>query len=86
MPVKTVTVETPADREGEYELGWRYASGQGLPKNLVLAYKWLTVAAGHGHEQALELKNMIADRMTASEVSEAERQVRNCLPTAMMAA
>jgi TPR repeat protein len=68
-----VAAEIPADSEGQYQLGFRYASGRGVPKNMVMAYKWLSMAAAQNHEQAIELKNMISERMTPDQISEAER-------------
>jgi TPR repeat protein len=68
-----IAAEIPADPEGQYQLGFRYASGRGVPKDVVMAYKWLSIAAAHGHEQAIELKNMISERMTPEQVSSAER-------------
>jgi uncharacterized protein len=68
-----IAAEIPADAEGQYQLGFRYASGRGVPKDMVMAYKWLTIAAAHGHEQAIELKNMISERMSPGEINDAER-------------
>ena len=68
-----VTPEIPADAEGQYQLGFKYASGRGVPKDLTVAYKWLTIAIAHGHEQAIELRNMISERMQPDQIAEAER-------------
>ena len=40
------------DLEAEYELGWRFALGNGLPENEIEAIRWLERAAVHGHRLA----------------------------------
>ncbi|HEY1173496.1 MAG TPA: SEL1-like repeat protein [Verrucomicrobiae bacterium] len=72
--------EIPADPEGQYQLGFRYASGRGVTKDVVTAYKWLTIAAAHGHEQAIELKNMLSERMTPDQIHEGERRATAHVP------
>lgn len=84
-PTRPAILAPPANPQEEYELGYRHASGQGVDRNRILAYKWLTLAARHGHEQAGDLRDMIAERMTASEISDAERLVRDCAPSAKLA-
>jgi len=75
-----IAAEIPTDPEEQYQLGFRYASGRGVPKDMVMAYKWLTIAAAHGHEQAIELKNMISERMAPGEITEAERRATAHVP------
>jgi len=75
-----IAPEIPADPEGQYQLGFRYAAGRGVPKDVVMAYKWLSIAAAHGHEQAIELKNMISERMSPDQITEAERRATAHVP------
>lgn len=81
-----VTSEIPADAEGQYQLGFKYASGRGVPKDLTVAYKWLTIAIAHGHEQAIELRNMISERMQPDQIAEAERLAQAHVPAQREAA
>jgi TPR repeat protein len=78
--IRGIAAEIPADPEGQYQLGFRYASGRGVNKDIVMAYKWLTIASAHGHEQAIELKNMLSERMTPDQVSEGERRATAHVP------
>ena len=68
-----IAAEIPADPEGQYQMGFRYASGRGVPKDMVMAYKWLTIASAQGHEQAIELKNMLSERMSPDQINAAEK-------------
>ena len=71
--LQSVAPDIPADPEGQYQLGFKYASGRGVEKDLIVAYKWLTIAIAHGHEQARELRDMISERMQPGQIAEAER-------------
>jgi hypothetical protein len=70
---QSAAAEIPADAEGQYQLGFKYASGRGVQKDFVVAYKWLTIAIAHGHEHATELRNLISERMQPDQIAEAER-------------
>ena len=84
--IPVVTSEIPADPEEQYQLGFRYASGRGVPKDLTVAYKWLTIAIAHGHGQAIELRNMISERMNPMQIAEAERMALAHVPEPKQAA
>lgn len=55
------------------DLGEMYAQGEGVSENLILAYKWFTLAAAQGDEKAADLRNLVTDRMTASQIDEGQR-------------
>lgn len=78
--VESVTPEIPSDPEGQYQLGFRYASGRGVPKDLVMACKWLSIAAANGHGEARELKDMLSERMTPTQVADAEKRATAFVP------
>jgi len=54
----------PKGAQAEYALALCYADGDGVPQDLVEAYKWLTLAATHGHTQAAEFKPILAKKLT----------------------
>jgi TPR repeat protein len=61
---------------GQFNLGFCYAVGQGVPKNFVDAYKFYKLAAEQNLEHAAEHLESIATRMSAVEIVEGERRVR----------
>ena len=50
-----------------------YASGEGVPENFVLAYKWANLAAARGSEKARELKSGVKKLMTREQIAEAQQ-------------
>ena len=61
-------------------LGLMYASGMGVPEDLVLAHMWLNLAAARGNdivtETGNELKDLTEARMTREQIAEAQRMSR----------
>ena len=49
-----------------------YANGQGVPRDLVVAYVWISIAVSQMPPGASP-KEMIAGQMTAEQIAEAER-------------
>lgn len=62
--------------EALYRLGLDYSIGQGVPRDLVTAHKWLNLAASQGSRQARDIRAEVARDMTAGEIAEAQRQAR----------
>ena len=63
----------------QYNLGGMYLRGDGVEKNLVMAYFWRKLAAGDEDEQSAGLA-AIAKKMTSSELSKAKKAVKNWKP------
>ena len=66
-------------------LGGMYASGQGVPKDYVLAYMWRNLAAAAAsdadiREQAVKAREALATMMTPAQVAEAQRMSRQWQP------
>lgn len=40
------------DADAQFELGWRYYSGRGVPTDYITAARWWETAAEQGHSQA----------------------------------
>ena len=73
------------DAEAQYQLGTIYVDGDGVAKNAVKAYAWLSLAAGQGVEDAAKKRDSIAvtpgqRRQAETLASELERQVTNDKP------
>ena len=62
------------DRNAQYALGLIYAEGRGVHYNPVESYAWLTAAALQGDNDALQLRFIVAEIMSATEVEEAEER------------
>lgn len=66
--------------EAQANLGVLYASGTGVSEaDLVQAYVWFTLAADQGNEPAHRNLSIAAERMTADQVTEAERRAKEML-------
>ena len=61
-------------------LGEMYAKGQGVAQNLVIAHQLLSLAAANGAEGAEELRDELAAKMTAAQITEAQRLAREWKP------
>ena len=76
------------DAMAQYQLGTRYfvswlnpgmcATGKGAD-DAVEAYRWYTLAAGHGVEAAAKRRRVLARVMSQTQVAEAERRVEEWL-------
>ena len=68
----------------QYNLGVMYANGQGVPQDYVQAHKWVNLAAsrttGEVAEQSRLLIDQLAEKMTASQVAEAQKLAREWQP------
>jgi TPR repeat protein len=70
------------DAQAQMGLGLKYAAGAGVPKDLVKAYTWLTLAdrgiffdnEDANHAQAKKAKGTLVAQMSPTEVSSAEKQ------------
>src|SRR5436190_23820504 len=57
-----------------------YITGQGVPEDLVQAYKWLSIAEEANHPDAKKTaedrKKLIAGRLSPVQIAEAEKQAK----------
>lgn len=70
------------DADAQYMVGFLYARGEGVRRDLVRAYLWFTLAARRGDEVAAEALAGLARRMTPEQISEAETLARDWRPAA----
>jgi len=66
-------------KETLYNLGMMYCIGRDVEIDLVVAHKWLNLAALRGSDEAKVARCEISAEMSAHQISEAQRQARNWL-------
>jgi hypothetical protein len=64
----------------QHSLGILYAQGLGVPQDDVAALLWLDLAAALGNPFAAKDRDIVARRMTAERIAEAEKQARAWRP------
>jgi len=65
----------------QFNLGVKYATGQGVPQNYVEAHMWFNLAAsrlpaGESHDMAVEARDKIASILSPEQIAEAHRLAR----------
>ena len=69
------------DASAQYNLGVFYDNGLGVPQDLVRAYMWFTLSAAQGKDGAAVFRDLIARRMTPTQITEAQKFAREWKPT-----
>lgn len=64
----------------QYRLGLMYEKGQGVSRDYVMAHMWLNLAAVRGYQVASSNRDRIANKMTQTQISEAQRLAREWKP------
>lgn len=57
-------------------LGSSYVKGTAVKRNLAEAYSWFSLAALTGHEKAAELRDQLAVRLTAQQLTQAQKATK----------
>ena len=57
--------------DAQSSLGFRYSLGEGVPQDYVLAHMWLNLSAAKGDEYAAKARDMVAAKMTPSQILKA---------------
>jgi TPR repeat protein len=52
----------PGQCDAQYDLGWAYENGLGVPKDRQQAIEWYSKAAGSGHSNALRSLDRLSER------------------------
>ena len=77
---KRVHAADPENATAQFNLGVKYATGQGVPQDYVLAHMWLNLAASRAtlevSENAARHRNKISELMTPTQIGEAQRLAR----------
>ena len=65
----------------QWYIGVDYRHGLGpFPRDNIMAYKWFSLATANGFPTAQTARDLIAKEMTAEEIEEGERRVREWAP------
>ena len=69
----------------QFGLGHMYKEGRGVPRDYVRAHMWFNIATSFGSEvvvkHAVQSRNIVAKRMTSSQLAKAQNLARNFVPT-----
>ena len=68
------------DPDAQYMAGFLYLRGQGVRRDLMRAYQWLTLAARQGDDFAADELEDITPLLNAAVISRAEEWLRNWTP------
>jgi TPR repeat protein len=70
------------DSGAQYVVGLRYGLGQGAPRDVVEAHKWLNLAASAPEPAApaREARDLLAKEMTAAQIADAQKRAREWRP------
>jgi TPR repeat protein len=72
------------DPFGQNMLGLLYDKGHGVPQDVVLAYKWINLAAAHARgkqrDYYLRLRNAVASKMSTGQIVEGQRLALSWIP------
>ena len=65
--------------KAQYNLGVMYALGEGVIKDYVYAHMWGNIASMNGNDKGETLTGYVAEKMTSSQIEEAQRLARECI-------
>ncbi len=71
--------------KAQYNLGFMYGKGLGIPQDYVQAHMWYNLAAsrlptGEDRDRAAKNRDIVAERMTPAQISEAKKLAREWRP------
>jgi TPR repeat protein len=64
----------------QYNLGIMYAQGQGVPLDYVQAHLWINRAAVQGYEEAAKIRDIVAQKMTSTQIATTQKLARKWKP------
>ena len=71
--------------DAQYIVGFMYANGEGVPQDYVAAHMWFNLVAaqssGEDRDRWVKNRDLVAAKMTAEQVAEAQRLAREWTPT-----
>jgi uncharacterized protein len=65
--------------DAQSNLGLMYANGEGVPEDDVYAHMWWNLAGSNGDEIGRGNRDIIAKRMTPSQLEKAQDLARDCV-------
>ena len=73
------TLGEQGNATAQYSLAVMYAKGQGVPQDYIYAHMWFDIAASSGNKDALKNRDIVAKRMTPSQLVKAQDLDRECV-------
>ncbi len=67
------------DANAQLNLGLMYGDGAGVIQDNVYAHMWWNIAASSGDKDASENRDIVANRMTPSQIETAQKLARECV-------
>ncbi len=67
------------DGDAQTKLGLFYGKGLSVPRDLISAHKWFSIASDQGAEQAAIYRNLVAKLMSPADIAEAQRMAHEWL-------
>ena len=65
----------------QWSLGFAYYHGEGVPQDYVEAHKWVNLSTVDGLDsEAVKSRDLIANKMTAEQIAEAQKLAREWKP------
>ena len=65
--------------KAQTNLGYQYDNGQGVLQDNVLAHMWYNIGSANWNELGGENRDIVAERMTAEQIAEAQALARDCM-------
>lgn len=63
----------------QYNLGVMYFEGRGVSKDYQAAHMWLNIAAMGGDRVPVEMRDVVANKMTVAQVKKAQTKAEDCI-------
>lgn len=70
------------DALAQGRLGIVYMQGDGVPQDYVQAHKWYSLSGANGDKEVIEIRDVLAKRMTPAQITEAQKLAREWKPKA----
>ena len=67
------------DATAQTNLGIKYFIGKGVPQDYVRAHMWGNLGASNGNKNGAKLRDLVAKKMTSSQLEKAQKLARECM-------
>ena len=65
--------------KAQYNLGLMYYNGEGFQQNFIYAHMWVNISASKGNKLALNLRELLVEKMSSSQLEEAQVLAKKCV-------
>ena len=67
------------DADAQFKLGLLYYLGHGVLEDYIRAHMWFNIASVNGNDKAGEMRKMVSEDMTSSQIEQAQKMAQVCL-------